>query len=108
MASLLSREDVIVVSSVSALYGLGSREFFESNRVYFEVGKDYDFDELKQQLIAIQYKPVHTTIEQGMFDVQGEIVDIYLSTDKMLYRLFFNDTTLEMIQMKDPTSYEPK
>lgn len=108
MASLLSREDVIVVSSVSALYWLWSREFFENNRVYFEIGKDYDFDEIKEQLIAIQYKPVYTTIEQGMFDVQGEIIDIYLSTDKMLYRLFFNDTTLEMIQMKDPTSYEPK
>lgn len=108
MASLLSREDVIVVSSVSSLYGLWSREFFENNRVYFEVGKEYDFEELKQQLIAIQYKPVHTTIEPGMYDVQGEMIDIYSSTEKVLYRLFFNDTTLEMIQIKDSTTYESK
>lgn len=108
MASLLSREDSIVVASVSALYGLWSREFFESNRAYFAIGNDYDFDEIKKQLITIQYKPVHTTIEQGMFDVQGEIIDVYPSTDKVMYRLFFNDTTLEMIQVKDPTTYELK
>lgn len=108
MASLLSREDSIVVSSVSSLYGLWSREFFESNRVFFEIGKDYDFDELKQQLISIQYKPVHTTIEAWMFDVQGDMIDIYSSTEKVLYRLFFDDTTLEMIQIKDSTTYATK
>lgn len=71
MASLLSREDVIVVSSVSSIYGLGSREFFANNRVYLETDKEYDLDELKKQLIAIQYKPVHGQIEAGMFDIQG-------------------------------------
>ena len=70
MASLLSRDDVIVVASVSALYGLGSRDFFANNRYYFEVGKEYDFDELKAQLISMQYKPVHGAIEAGMFEVQ--------------------------------------
>lgn len=76
--------------------------------MFFEIGKEYYFDELKQQLIAIQYKPVHTTIEPGMFDVQGDMIDVYSSTEKVLYRLFFDDTTLEMIQIKDSTTYEPK
>lgn len=105
MASLLSREDVIVVSSVSALYGLGSREFFQKNHLSLEVGKDYSFDEIKQQLILMQYKPVHTTAEQGMFDIQGEMIDIYSSTEKVVYRLLFNDTTLEVIQVKDALTF---
>lgn len=106
MASLLSREDVIVVSSVSALYGLGSREYFEKNHLHLERGKDYSFDEIKQQLILMQYSPVHTSIEPGMFDIQGETVDIYSSTEKVLYRLLFNDTTLEVIQVKDSLTYK--
>ena len=70
MASLLSREDVIVVASVSALYGLGSKEFFEKNSMTFSVGKEYNFDEMKSQLLQMQYKPVQGKIEKGMFDIQ--------------------------------------
>lgn len=106
MASLLTRDDTIVISSVSSLYGLWSKEFFDTNRVELEVWAEYDFEELKKALIWIQYKPVHTAIEQWMFDVQGEMIDIYSSTEKVLFRLIFNDTTLEMIQTKDPTTYK--
>jgi len=58
MASLLSRKDVIVVASVSAIYGTGNSDFFSTNRFYFEVNTDYDFDIIKEQLIRMQYKPV--------------------------------------------------
>jgi excinuclease ABC subunit B len=107
MASLLSRDDVIVVSSVSALYGLGSREFFANNRLFVECGKEYSLDEIKEQLIRMQYKPVHGTIEAGMFALHGEMLDIYASTDKHLRRLYFNDTTLEYIQLRDPLTFAP-
>ncbi len=106
MASLLSRQDVIVVSSVSALYGLGSRESFDTKRMYLEVGKDYNFDELKHQLIALQYKPVQGKVEAGMFDTMWEILDIYPSTEKVVYRLIFNDTRLELVQVKDSLSFQ--
>lgn len=106
MASLLSREDAIVVSSVSAIYGIGNSADFERNRVFFKVGENYEFESVKQKLIAMQYKPVHTSIEQWMFDVQGEMIDIYSSTEKVLYRMIFNDTTLEYIQVKDALTYE--
>jgi len=106
MASLLSREDTIVISSVSAIYGLGNRFDFEKNRLHFEVWKDYDFEELKKKLIMMQYKPVLTQVEQWMFDVQWEMVDVYSSTEKVLFRMIFNDTTLEYIQVKDSLTYE--
>jgi excinuclease ABC subunit B len=63
MASLLSREDVIVVASVSSLYGLGQKRFFEENCLKFEIGKEYDFNLLKRQLLKMQYKPIMSKIE---------------------------------------------
>jgi excinuclease ABC subunit B len=106
LASLLSREDVIVVASVSALYGLGQKEFFEKHSIFLEAGKRYEFDMLKRQLLAMQYQPVQSKIEQGMFEFKGDMVDIYASTEKAMYRLFFSDDVLEMIQKKDPVSFE--
>lgn len=107
MASLLSRPDSIVVSSVSALYGLWSSDFFANNRLWLEVGKRYQLDDIKKQLLHIQYKPAAATLEAGMFDVHGEMLDIYVSTEKHLLRLFFNDDLLEYVQIKDPVTFAP-
>ncbi len=106
MASLLSREDVIVVSSVSALYGLGTKEMFWQNRLYLLTGHNYQIEDLKAQLIHMQYKPSTGGLDAGMFDQQGENIDIHASTEKVIYRLIFNDKTLEMIQVKDALTYK--
>lgn len=106
LASLITRPDVIIVSSVSALYGLGQKENFAANSIHFEVGKRYDFSTIKRQLISMQYKPVQGKIESGMFDIKGDVVDIFASTDKFVYRLLFNEDVLEMIQMKDSDSFK--
>lgn len=106
MASLLTRKDVIVVASASSLYGLGQKRFFEENCLQLEVGKEYDFKQLKRQLLHMQYKPVHGKIEHGMFDITGERVDIFSSTEKFVYRLHFNEELLELIELRDSTSYD--
>ncbi len=106
MASLLSREDVIVVASVSALYGLGSKDFFDKNSLNFKVGEEVNFDQMKAKLLAMQYKPVQSKIEPGMFDIQWDKVDIYSSTEQFVYRLFFNYNELEYIQKKNALTYE--
>jgi len=106
MGSLLSRQDVIVVASASSLYGLGQKEFFADHSLYLEVGQEYDFKELKKKLIAMRYHPVQSKIEPGMFDFQGEMLDIYASTEKYVYRCFFDEERLEMIQLKDSLTYE--
>lgn len=108
MSSLLSREDVIVVASASSLYGLGQKEFFADHSLYLGVGEEYDFKELKRKLISMRYEPVQSKIEPGMFDFQGEVLDIYSSTEKHVYRCFFNEERLEMIQLKDSLTYEPR
>jgi len=106
MASLLTRPDTIVVSSVSALYGLGTKESFENYTLTLVAWQRYPFRELKTKLIDMQYKPVIQSIEPGMFDVKGEIVDIFASTEKIVYRLYFNEDLLEQIERKDADTYE--
>lgn len=56
----------------------------------------------------MQYEPVQSKVEAGMFDFKGEIVDILSSTDKILYRLHFNEEILEQIQVKDMFSMEDR
>ncbi len=106
LASLLSRPDTIIVSSVSALYGLGQKEFFAENTLKFYVGQEYNFKEIKQQLIKIQYQPVQSKIEQWMFEMRGEMIDIYSSIEKKLYRLMFDEDTLEHIQVIHPITFQ--
>ncbi|NOZ44122.1 MAG: DEAD/DEAH box helicase family protein [bacterium] len=106
MASLLSRKDVIVVASVSSLYGLGQKRFFQENCLQMKIGQRYDFSEVKKQLLHMQYQPVQSKIEQGMFDRKGDHLDVFSSTEKHLYRLHFDDETLVMIELRDSVSYE--
>jgi len=106
MASLLTRKDVIIVSSVSALYGLGTKDAFQKNMLQIIAWKEYEFSQMKRQLLAMQYKPVQWKIEQWMFEFRGEILDIYSSTDKYIYRLFFNEEYLERIQIRDSDSFK--
>lgn len=54
----------------------------------------------------MQYKPVQGAIEAGMFTVQGDMIDIHASTEKVIYRLIFNDNLLELIQVKDALTYK--
>lgn len=108
LASLLSREDVIIVASASSLYGLGQKEFFEDHSLLLQVGQEYDFKELKKKLIQMRYEPVKSKIEPGMFDFQGERLDIYSSTDKHVYRCLFDEEKLEIIQLKDSITFEDK
>lgn len=106
MASLLSRKDTIVVSSVSALYWLWDKKIFSDNTIHFKIWKKYDYDELKKKLIAMQYKPALSKIEQWTFDFKWEILDIYSSLDSVVYRLFFNFNKLELIQKKDSLTFK--
>lgn len=108
MASLLSREDVIVVASVSALYWIWSKEVFKKNSLLFKVWERYDFSKIKKALIAMQYKPLQSNIEPWIFDFRWEILDIYSSVENCLYRLIFDFDTLQLIQVKDSLTFREK
>jgi excinuclease ABC subunit B len=106
MASLLTRDDVIVVSSVSALYGLWAKESFGESTLNLQVGQKYDHKETKAKLIAMQYKPSAQKFESGMFDFRGEILDIYSSTEKFVYRCIFDEDVLAFIEKRDGLTWE--
>lgn len=108
MSSLLSRDDVIIVASVSSLYGLGQKDHFKESTIYLQTGKTYQREDIKRQLLKIQYKPIQGKIEHGMFEIQGERIDIFSSTEKDLYRLHFNEDVLEFIEVRDATTFEYK
>jgi len=108
MASLLSRDDVIVVASASSLYGLGQSRFFQENCLQLKVGQAYDMKEIKHQLLHMQYEPVHWKIEAWMFDLRGDTLDVYSSTEKTVYRCFFDDDVVERIEIRDSVTFEMK
>ena len=76
-ASLLERRDVIVVSSVSCIYGLGEPENFEKMMVALRVGMTIERDELLKRLVAIRYERNDIAFERNMFRVRGDTVEVW-------------------------------
>ena len=76
-SSLLERRDVIIVASVSCIYGLGSPEDYANMCVSLEVGGQIDRNEVIRQLIAIQYERNDTAPEKGQFKVRGDLLEVY-------------------------------
>jgi excinuclease ABC subunit B len=80
--ALLERRDVIIVSSVSCIYGLGSPEAYLKAMIRVEVGQQIGRDELLKQLIAIQYERNDLSLERGTFRVRGDVVEIIPSHER--------------------------
>ena len=77
--SLLTRRDVIVVSTVSAIYGLGTPSEYVERMITLEVGQEWDRRELLSELITNQYVRNDISSERGTFRVQGDTIEIFLS-----------------------------
>ncbi len=76
-AALLSRKDVVVVASVSCIYGIGSPEDYAGMAVFLSVGAEYDRDKLIRDLIEINYDRNDYDLTRGTFRVRGDVVDIF-------------------------------
>lgn len=77
MSSLLTRKDVIVVASVSCIYGLGSPEDYQNMMVPVKVGQEVDRDEFLKDLVAILYERNDIDFSRGKFRVRGDVVEVY-------------------------------
>ncbi len=102
--SLLSREDVIIVASVSCIYGLGSPEDYASMLVRLETGGQVDRDEMLRRLVDIQYIRNDYQTEPGTFRVRGDTVDIFPSYTTTGIRICFFGDRVEEIRGIDPVS----
>jgi excinuclease ABC subunit B len=101
--SLLERDDVIIVSSVSCIYGLGSPEAYEGLILYLETGKEYKRQDVLKKLVEIQYKRNDVDFHRGTFRVRGEVVEIYPAyEEEVAVRLEFFGDELEAISSFDP------
>src|SRR4051812_46642212 len=105
-SNLLSRRDVIVVASVSCIYGLGSPEEYESRLVFLTVGEETDRDLVLRKLIDIQYARNDTLLGRGRFRVKGDVVEIQPAHSETAYRISFFGDEVESISHFDPLTGE--
>ena len=96
-AALINRDDVIIVASVSAIYGLGSPETYKKMTIPVDLKTGYDRSELLEKLINLRYERNDIAFERGKFRIKGDVIDIYPSYMEMGYRLEFFGDDLESI-----------
>jgi len=96
-SSLLERRDVIIVSSVSCIYGLGSPDEYERMHVMLEVGDQIDRDEIIRKLVDIHYTRNDFVLERANFRVRGDTLEIMPAYDDRVIRIEFFGDTIESI-----------
>ena len=105
VAALLSgRKDVIIVSSVSCIYGLGSPQDFTANVVELKRGQQIPMDTLLKQLVGAQYVRNDIELSRGRFRVKGDTIDIALAYADYLVRIEFFGNEIDAILTVDPVS----
>ena len=104
--ALLTRRDVIVVASVSCIYGIGSPEFYAA--MSFEISPNDNMTQLEfiRKLVDIQYHRNDLAFERGNFRVMGDTIDLYPANGEFAYRFEFGFDTLEEIKVVDPLTFE--
>jgi excinuclease ABC subunit B len=105
-SSLVSRRDVIVVASVSCIYGLGSPADYKAMMVGLSVGDVLDRDAVLAKLVDIQYERNDTDPARGKFRVRGDSVEIWPSYEEFAYRIEFWGDEVERLSIINPTSSE--
>ncbi len=104
-ASLLSgRRDVVVVSSVSCLYGIGNPEDFHSNMIHVKVGENFTRNVFLRRLVESQYSRNEVQFARGNFRVKGDSVDIFLAYIDLIVRVVFWGDEIESIETVDPVT----
>lgn len=103
-SSILERNDVIVVASVSCIYGLGSPEEFERLHPHIVVGDTIDRDDLLRKLIAVQYSRNDQAFTRGTIRVRGDIVEIFPAYSEEAIRVEFFGDEIETISKFHPVS----
>ena len=102
-SSLLSgRNDIVVVSSVSCIYGIGNPEDFHATSIKLKVGDIISRNKLLYGLVDALYTRSETEFKQGTFRVKGDTVDIYIAYGDKCYRVVFYDNEIEAIYAVDP------
>ncbi len=104
--ALLSRKDVLIVASVSCIYGIGSVEDYDGLSIVVERGARRVRDKLMRQLTDIQYQRNDIDFHRGTFRVRGDVVDVFPAGEELAYRIEFDGDLVERITKIDPLTGE--
>jgi excinuclease ABC subunit B len=104
ISALSTRDDVIVISSVSCIYALGNPDNFREHSIGLEVGQSLSRTEFISQLIALQYERNDVDLKSGRFRVRGEVIDIIQGYGKELIRIEFFGDEIERMAVLDPVN----
>jgi len=105
-SALVSRRDVIIVASVSCIFGLGSPEDYKASVILLEVGQTMDRDELLKRLVDLQYSRNDIDFTRGKFRVRGDIVELHPADEQFAYRIELFGDEVEKLEVIDPMSGE--
>jgi excinuclease ABC subunit B len=105
-SSLLTRRDVVVVASVSCIYGIGSPEEWRERVLILEVGEEHDRDDVLRKLIESQYVRNDTILGRGRFRVKGDVMEVQPANQETAYRISFFGDEVEQITHFDPLTGE--
>src|SRR6266480_2744259 len=105
-AALFARQDVIIVGSVSAIYGIGSPQLYQEKMLLLKVGEWIDRDATLRQLVSMQYTRNDTNLARGTFRVRGEVLEVHPAYAESAYRVQLFGDEVERIQHFDPLTGE--
>ncbi|MGH9819491.1 MAG: excinuclease ABC subunit UvrB, partial [Pyrinomonadaceae bacterium] len=100
--ALFERHDVIVVASVSCIYGLGDPDAYYGMLIFIEPGMKIKREEFLQKLVELQYERTNIDFDRGVFRVRGDVVEIYPSYQDQAYRIEFWGDEIDSISTIDP------
>ncbi|MDH5492678.1 MAG: excinuclease ABC subunit UvrB [Myxococcales bacterium] len=101
--ALLSRRDVLIVASVSCIYGIGSAEWYHEMLIELKVGEEVDRDRLLRRLVEIQYQRNDTDFHRGTFRVRGDVIELFPAhSEELAIRVEFWGDEIERIVEVDP------
>src|SRR5208283_2092560 len=104
--SLLERRDVIVVASVSCIYGLGSPDEYADSVVTFETSSEFSLEDALKRLVQMQFTRNDTVLDRGTFRVRGDTLEIQPKDEEVVTRIEFFGDTVERIRLFDPLTQE--
>src|SRR2546423_1358025 len=105
-SALVSRDDVIIVASVSCIYGLGSPADYKRMMIFLRKGESIERDQLLLKLVDIQYERNDTSFQRGRFRVRGDVVEVWPASEEFAFRIELFGDEIDALAIINPTSGE--
>ncbi len=105
-SALMARRDVVIVASVSCIYGIGSPERYQERLLILKVGESHSREDIFRKLVEVQYQRNDTVLERGRFRVRGDVFEIQPANEESAYRVSMFGDEVESIDHFDPLTGE--